>query len=145
LQWQRLCKALNRPDLAKDARFLRSKSRVANRIDLLDELQKILADGRSAHWLDRIEQEDVPCGPINGYDDVFRDPQVVHRALKVDLQRPDGTKVQTIASPIRLGATPVQYDPAPPKLGEHTASVLESMLKMNREDIARLRATGAIG
>lgn len=145
LQWQRLCKAVNRSDLAQDARFLRSNSRVANRIDLVDELQKILTAGTSVHWLDRLEQEDVPCGPINSYADVFRDPQVMHRALKVDLRRPDGTTVQTIASPLRLGATPVQYDPAPPKLGEHTASVLESMLKMNRDDIARLRATGAIG
>jgi crotonobetainyl-CoA:carnitine CoA-transferase CaiB-like acyl-CoA transferase len=144
-QWQRLCKAVNRPDLANDARFLRSKGRVANRIDLVDELQKLLAERTSVHWLERLEREDVPCGPINSYADVFRDPQVMHRALKVDLRRPDGTKVQTMASPIRLGATPVQYDSAPPKLGEHTASVLESMLKMNREDIARLRATGAIG
>jgi crotonobetainyl-CoA:carnitine CoA-transferase CaiB-like acyl-CoA transferase len=73
-----------------------------------------------------------------------------HRAAEAFQPRADFGVVQDfdkrlIASPIRLGATPVQYDPAPPKLGEHTESVLESMLKLDREDIARLRPTGAIG
>jgi crotonobetainyl-CoA:carnitine CoA-transferase CaiB-like acyl-CoA transferase len=93
----------------------------------------------TADWVERIEAVGVPCGPINNYAEVFHDPQVQHRKLRVDVARGDGGTAPTIASPLRLAATPVQYRQAPPILGEHTEKVLGEMLGKSPEEIAALR------
>jgi crotonobetainyl-CoA:carnitine CoA-transferase CaiB-like acyl-CoA transferase len=72
----------------------------------------------------------VPCGPINRIDQVFADPQVVARKLKVELPHPVAGKVSGVANPIRMSATPVVYRSAPPLLGQHTDEVLADWLKL---------------
>ncbi len=93
-----------------------------------------------AEWLERLEARGVPCGPINDYRQVFEDPQVRHRGLRVDLQREDGSTVSTIASPLRLQGTPPVYGRAPPRLGDSTAQVLQELLQLDNEEVARYRA-----
>ncbi|MCY1215707.1 Formyl-CoA:oxalate CoA-transferase [compost metagenome] len=75
---------------------------------------------------------------------MLEDPQVRHRELQVDLVRDDGSLCPTVKSPLRLSATPVQYDAPPPRLGEHTGHVLETVLGMSAERIARLREQGVV-
>ena len=143
-QWQQYCAAIERPDLAADPRWAKVTGRITGRQDLVPELARtMLARGRG-EWLARLEARGVPCGPINNYQQVFEDPQVAHRRLRVDLQRPDGSTVSTIASPLRLQGTPPVYDRAPPGLGESTDAVLGKLLGLGAEEIARHRANRII-
>ena len=75
-----------------------------------------------------MEGAGVPCGPINTLDQVFDDPQVRARGLRVDMPHPAGGSVPLVANPIRLSATPVAYHRPPPMLGEHTDAVLADWL-----------------
>ena len=74
-------------------------------------------------------------GPVNRLDQVFADPQVQARGIQVDLPHPLGT-VSTVASPVRLSATPVQYRMAPPLLGQHTEEVLRDWLQTDHPEQA---------
>ncbi len=86
----------------------------------------------------------MPCGPVNTIDQVFEEPQAVHRGLVVEQGRADlEGPVKTVASPIRLSKTPVAYDAAPPALGQDTDEVLEA-LGVDAGRLAALRDKGVI-
>jgi crotonobetainyl-CoA:carnitine CoA-transferase CaiB-like acyl-CoA transferase len=87
----------------------------------------------------------VPCGPINTIAQMFADPQVLARGLQIGLTREDGVQVPGVANPILFSGTPVEYEKAPPKLGDGTTRVLLEILGLSGADITRLRASGAIG
>lgn len=144
-QWQRVCQALDRPDLAAEERFATVAGRIVNRAELVPDLQRTLQERASAEWLDRLEANGVPCGPINNYQQVFDDPHVRHRELRVDIPRPDGGAMPAIASPFRLSGTPVEYRMAAPALGQDTEQVLRDLLGKKDDDVRRLRASGTIG
>jgi len=143
-QWQRFCKAIERSDLASDPRYTKVKGRVTARDELVPEIARTLASRDADFWLERLEAEGVPCGPINDYEQVFEDPQVKHRKLKIDMPRDGAVSVPTVASPLRLSKTPPRYDLPPPTLGEHTADVLKNVLNKSEADIAALRAAKII-
>jgi hypothetical protein len=86
-----------------------------------------------------LEQFDVPCGQINNYQQVFQDPHVIHRSMKIDNVYADGTTVSTIASPLRLQGTPPQYDRAPPKLGDSNHEVLVDILGYSEKEVQDLK------
>ncbi|NVO12505.1 MAG: CoA transferase [Rhodoplanes sp.] len=144
-QWQRCCEVLGRADLADDARYKTVTGRILGREALTAEIALTLRERTTADWIAALEARGVPCGPINDYAQVFQDPQVQHRGLRVDLSRGDGGHVATIASPLRLAGTPPQYDRAPPLLGEHTAEILRDLLGRSPADIDALRDAGVIG
>ncbi len=144
VQWQRYCEAIGRPDLAADERWRRVTQRITGRDQLVPDLCNTMATRTTADWIARLEAADVPCGPINNYAQVFEDPQVIHRGLKVQVPRAAGGSVATIASPLRLAATPVRYERAPPLLGEHTDQVLADVLGRDQAQIAALRAGGIV-
>jgi crotonobetainyl-CoA:carnitine CoA-transferase CaiB-like acyl-CoA transferase len=142
-QWQRYCAAIERPDLAADTRWTKVTGRIQGRDTLVPELVRSMLARPAADWIERLEANGVPCGRINSYQQVFQDPQVLHRGLRVDIPRPahadiDG-QVSTIASPLRLSDTPPRYDLPPPRLGDSTDSVLGALLGYSAEQIARLR------
>ena len=88
-------------------------------------------------------EADVFLAPRHAHR-IALDDQVIHRGLRVDLERSDGGKVATIASPLRLTGTPPQYRRAPPLLGEHTDEILKSILGKNEADIAHLKTSGIV-
>lgn len=143
-QWQQYCAALERPDLAADPRWHKVSGRVTGRQSLVPELARTMLTKGREEWLSRFESRGVPCGPINNYEQVFEDPQVRHRQLRVDLTRPDGSSVATIASPLRLKGTPPAYERAPPALGDATDAVLSELLGLGCEAIDRLRTDGIV-
>jgi len=144
VQWLRYCEAIGRPDLAASERWRRVSQRIVGRDQLVPDLCNTMATRTTQEWIARLEAADVPCGPINNYAQVFEDPQVLHRGLKVDVPRAAGGMVSTIASPLRLSATPVSYDRGPPLLGEHTDEVLAQVLGRDAAQIAALRADGIV-
>lgn len=143
VQWQRYCAVIERPDLAAEERWRKVAGRIAGREELVPELAKTMLTRASADWIALLEVQDVPCGPINDYKQVFEDPQVQHRGLRVDMPRKSGT-VSTIASPLRLQGTPAVYEQAPPLLGEHTDEVLARVLNKSSQEISALRERGIV-
>jgi crotonobetainyl-CoA:carnitine CoA-transferase CaiB-like acyl-CoA transferase len=127
-QFARLCAALGQAGLATEARFKTNPARVANRAALIPLLRQATVMKTTAEWIALLEAEGVPCGPINRLPEVFADPQVLAREMKIELLHPAFDSVPLVANPIRLSATPVQYVQAPPLLGEHTSAVLANWL-----------------
>ena len=127
-QFARLCAALGKPELADEARFGTNPARVEHRAALIPLLRQATVMKTTAEWITVLEAQGVPCGPINRLPEVFADPQVLAREMRIELTHPGFREVPLVANPIRLSATPVQYGQAPPLLGEHTAAVLADWL-----------------
>ena len=131
------------PVSAADPRFAKNADRVAHR----GQLVPLVAGGaarraRSATGSTALEPAGVPCGPINRLDQVFADPQVIARGMRVDLPHPLAGTVPQVGNPVRFSATPSSYGRAPPLLGEHTAEMLGERLGFADAAIAEL-ARGA--
>ena len=94
--------------------------------------------------MELLEAAGVPNGPINDVAQVFEEPQVKARGIRVDMDHPVAGKLPTVASPMRFSATPVEYRLAPPLLGEHTDEVLKGLLGKSDAEIAALRAEGVL-
>ena len=143
-QFRKFCEVAGCAELATDPRYASNKARVANRDELIPQLRQITVFKSTAQWIELLEQAGVPCGPINDLAQVFADPQVQARGLRLDLPHALGSLAPQVASPIRLSATPVEYRLAPPLLGQHTEQVLQSLLGMDQEQISALRAAGVV-
>jgi len=145
-QFTRFCEFAECPDLAADERYTTNARRVKNRDGLTPVLADIIASKSIAHWVEGLVGVNVPCSPINTIDQVFADPQVVAREMKINMPHPhlSGETMDLIASPLRLSRSPVSYRQAPPQLGEHTAEVLEELLEMDEKKMAALREKGVI-
>ena len=127
-QFARFCAIAGKPEWATDERFATNPARVANRAVLIPLLRQATVMRTTAEWITALEASGVPCGPINRLDQVFADPQVQARQMRIDMQHPAFGTLPLVANPIRLSATPVQYRVAPPTLGEHTKEVLTDWL-----------------
>ncbi|MCK2125648.1 CoA transferase [Thauera aromatica] len=143
-QFARFCEAAGQPALAVDPRFATNRARVENRAVLIPLLKKLTVERNTGDWIAMLEALAVPCGPINTLADVFADPQVVARGMKVTMPHPAAGSVPQVASPMKLSATPVDYRLPPPMLGEHTEAILAGTLGLDAETIAGLRASGVV-
>jgi len=142
--YRKFCDAAGCPELAGDARFATNGKRVENRAELTRLLQEIFAKRSTREWVALLEAAGVPNGPINNIAQVFEEPQVKARGIRIDLDHPVAGKLPTVASPMRFSGTPLEHKAAPPVLGQHTQEILGGLLKMSEAQIAALRAAGAI-
>lgn len=129
-QFRRFCRVLGIEALADDERFATNQARVANRLALRPLLVAQTQTWPKAALLAACGDNAVPAGPINSVAEMFDDPQVKARGLRIDLPSADGTIIPGVRTPIVLSETPLAYHRPSPKLGEHTQSVL-SELKLN--------------
>ena len=143
-QWSALATALGRPELADDPRFATVSTRIANRDLVLQTLDSIFAQRSAADWVAALEAADVPVSPVNTMDAIFANPQVLHRGLRTTVAHQTAGAVDLIANPIRYGAAAETTYTAPPLLGEHTDEILTGVLGKTPDEIAGLRASGAI-
>jgi len=146
-QWRKLCEAMGEPDMAFRPEYLEMKDRNANRPQLVRDMEAILTQHPTQHWLDTFASLGIPHAPINTYDQVFAHPQVQHRALKMSMERPaeqGGGAVAMVASPIRMSDTPVTYRHAPPVKGSSTESILLEVLGKSAAEAQALRDRGVV-
>jgi crotonobetainyl-CoA:carnitine CoA-transferase CaiB-like acyl-CoA transferase len=144
-QFARFCDVAGRPELARDPRFATNAERVRNRGELAEILAAVLRLRPSREWLEGLEQAGVPAGPINDLAQVFDDPQVRARGMRVEAPHPQAGTVPMVGSPVRLSATPAREASAPPLLGQHTGEVLRGLLGMSEAEIEALRSSGVLG
>ncbi|GLP96315.1 CaiB/BaiF CoA transferase family protein [Paraferrimonas sedimenticola] len=122
-QFQRCAKVLGLEHLAEQADFATNDARVANRADLVPQLQQVFMTQGLDHWMAQLQQAKVPCGPINTLDRVFDQPQVKHREMTVELEHSSGAKAPLVANPVKFSETQIEYNKAPPSLGEDNSKL----------------------
>ena len=122
-QWQRLCAAIHRADLAADARFHTNSARVAHRIELETLLNLHFSKHTADEWVDRIGRAGVPVGKVRGISQVLNDPHVLAREMVVSVRHPTIGDLKLLGIPFKFSATPASIRLAPPLLGQHTAEI----------------------
>jgi crotonobetainyl-CoA:carnitine CoA-transferase CaiB-like acyl-CoA transferase len=142
--FRRLCAVLDHPEWGDDPDVVDNASRVKNREALAARIEAITVAQPRAHWLTLFQANDIPCGPINDYAQVFADPQVLAREMVVETDHPTLGHLRTLGSPIKMSATPPDVTRRAPQLGEDTDRVLIDA-GYTAAEIAALRAAGAIG
>jgi crotonobetainyl-CoA:carnitine CoA-transferase CaiB-like acyl-CoA transferase len=133
-QFRRFCRVLGIEDVADDERFATNKARVANREEVRRLVLAQTTKWRKADLLAACGSNAVPAGPINSIAEMFDDPQVVARGLKIELQAQDGTTIPGVRSPIVLSETPLAYHRPSPALGEHTAEILAELNNVAKKE-----------
>ncbi|PKA43143.1 CoA transferase [Rhizobium sullae] len=139
-QFRRLCTVLGLDGIAGDERFSTNRARVANR----DEVRRLVSTEtlkwQKADLLKACEENAVPAGAINTIEEMFADPQIVARGLRIDLPDAAGTMIPGVRTPVVLSETPLRYERPSPRLGEHQEEVLAELEALERAERERKSA-----
>jgi crotonobetainyl-CoA:carnitine CoA-transferase CaiB-like acyl-CoA transferase len=137
--WEKLCRALERPDLLADPRYRDNAARTRAALELARELEPAFALRTTGEWLERLEAAGVPAGPVNDMAAAYADPQVQAREMMVELDHPTAGRVKHIGLPVKLSETPGQLRRPAPTLGQHSDEILAEA-GLTPEEIGALRA-----
>lgn len=145
--FRRFCEHFDLTHLLADPRFSTNAKRVENRALVTETLAPILAQHPTRWWVEKLEALAIGCGPINRLSQVFADPQVKAREMVFEMEDTalaPGRTLKLIANPVRFSKTPVNYRSPPPRLGEHTDTVLGELLGLDASELGGLRARSVI-
>ncbi len=142
--WRRLCAAVGDAQLADRPEYRTALDRVQHRDALIDALEAIFRTRDTSDWIERLDAARVPCSAIHELPAALNHPQVDATQMMLDVQEPDGTRRRLPGVPIKLSRTPAMPGAAPPRLGQHTAEVLQGELGYDRQRIEWLRKRGVI-
>ncbi len=138
--FERFCRNFGCAHLLDDPRFATNPIRVQNRDLVTATLTPVMQSRTTAEWIEALEALKIGCGPINTLEEVFADPHVQARGMVIEMDHASGERVQVIANPVKLSATPPDYRSPAPVLGQHTEEVLGGLLGMSAAEIGELRA-----
>ena len=142
--WEGLCIALELEELIIDERFDNAIKRLENHDELIAILQERFATRTAAEWLQRLEEADVPCAPVNSLDLALSDPQVLERNMVVEIEHPQFENFKVAGNPIKASEAEDVLAP-PPQLGEYTGEVLKGILGYSDDRIKELTEEKVIG
>jgi crotonobetainyl-CoA:carnitine CoA-transferase CaiB-like acyl-CoA transferase len=143
-QFQRTCAVLGQPELANDKRFIKNNDRVVPGKEIMAIFAGLFLTKPVAYWLDKLEEAGVPSGPINNFEQVFSDPHVQSRGMRVKVDHPFEPDLSLIRNALTFSETPIKTYRAPPLLGEHTQEVLGGKLGFDAGKIEELKKQGII-
>jgi crotonobetainyl-CoA:carnitine CoA-transferase CaiB-like acyl-CoA transferase len=132
--WKNLCSALKRDDLSK-INFMSPSEQPK----LSSALKEIFKTRTLSEWITFLNAADVPCGPVNTIEDVFKDEQVLHRKMLLEIEDPAAGRIKQIGIPVKLSETPGAIRTSPPELGQHTEEALTEIAGLTKEEVKRLR------
>ncbi len=140
-QFKKFARFAGHPEWATDERFKTNPARVKNRETIYRLIHEATRVKGQKHWVDGLTDLGVPCGPVNDVAQVFADPQVLARAMKVAMPYPESSSgsVDLIGSPLKLSETPVEYRLPPPTCGQDTDTLLRDLLGLREDDLKTLR------
>ena len=125
--YRNLCRALEAPELADDARFASAAARLENREALDAEIAARCARLGRAELMAQLEHADVVAAPVNDYLAAVADPQLQHNAMFAPVTHGAHGPLTVPGIPLHLNRTPGQVRRPPPALGEHTAQILAEL------------------
>jgi len=143
-QFQRFCKAAGLTDVATDRRFTTNADRVHNYDALHSLVERALASDTAAGWAVRLRDAGVPCGAVRSVGEALSDPQILARAMVESVGHATIGALQVLGVPVKLSETPGSVRLPPPRLGEHTSSVLSGDLGYDPARIDALAKSGAV-
>ena len=126
-QFARTCAVLGAPELATDPRFVKNNDRVVHGKEIMAIFAGLFLKQPMAYWLDELEKAGVPSGPINSFEQVFADPHVQSRGMKIKVNHPFEPELAMIRNPLTFSGTPIKDYRAPPLLGADTKEVLATI------------------
>jgi crotonobetainyl-CoA:carnitine CoA-transferase CaiB-like acyl-CoA transferase len=141
--WERIAKAIGRPELLADSRFATNADRMRNRAELIPLVADRLRTRSSAEWIGDLEAQGVPVGPVNRIGDMLSDPQVAAREMVVEVDHAKAGRVKALGFPVKFSETPAAVERGAPLLGQHTREVL-LRLGYDPQRIEALEREGAI-
>jgi len=140
--WRGLLRAINRLDLAEDRRFKDRESRREHYAELEAELAPVFAQRTRDEWLQRLQENDVPAGPLYNMEEVIADPQVNHLGLVDEMEHPAAGPMKFVSPGVSYDLPHSQSSP-PPLLGEHTRAILHE-LGYSESKIKELHGQGIV-
>jgi crotonobetainyl-CoA:carnitine CoA-transferase CaiB-like acyl-CoA transferase len=128
-QYVKLCNLLSAPELAQDERYMGNVNRLKHREELIGKLSALTSRIKRDDLLAMLEAQGVPAGPINDVEQVFNDPQVIHRGMKLDLPSAaaKGGRIPGVRTPIVMDGWRAASEHPAPRLGEHSAEILKEV------------------
>lgn len=144
-QFRKFCGWLGKSEWADDKRFSHNDARVKNRDTLVPMIADILSAKNISEIIDGLRDIDIPCAPVNRIDQVFAEPQIDARGMKIEMPHPlSPSPVSLVGSPFHMSETPVSYRLPPPVMGQHTAEILKSVLNLSSTELADLKQKAII-
>jgi crotonobetainyl-CoA:carnitine CoA-transferase CaiB-like acyl-CoA transferase len=140
--WERLAQALGLTDLARDPRFQSNALRRQNREELNRRVSEVTSRKPMAEWIEFLNKEGVPCGPIHNLGQALEDPQIQHQKMVLTVEQPTG-KMRILGFPVKLSETPAELKRPAPKLGEHTGEILAG-IGFSENQVQEFKRKGAI-
>ena len=134
-----LCEVMDMEHLVVDPMYVSNTVRVENREILVPIIQERLLTKPRDAWLSKLMESGFPCAPVNAMDEVFSDPQLLHRNMLVTMDHPKIGKIKQIGAPLKFSDTPLKLELPPPMLGQHTDEVLVKLCGYSEDEVAALK------
>ncbi len=142
--WERFCRAIGKPEWAKDPRYATKGLRWAKKWELSAEIEEITTRHSVKEVGEMMDRERVANSPILNIQQVVEDPHLNARGYFVEVDHPIIGRAKIAGFPFKLSATPGQVERSSPLVGEHNELILGKYLDLKKEDVERLRREGAI-
>jgi crotonobetainyl-CoA:carnitine CoA-transferase CaiB-like acyl-CoA transferase len=124
--WERIADTLGHPEWKTDPRFDTNTARLMHQQELAHEIEVVLAQHPTEHWISRLDSAGVPVGPVNTIEEAFSHPQAVAREMVVETTHPIAGRIKGVGHPIKFSGS-ARPEPKPaPELGEHSREILLS-------------------
>ncbi len=139
-----LCEVMEMQHLVTDPMYSINPVRVENREILVPIVQERLLTKTRDEWLTKLRESGFPCAPVNAMDEVFSDPQLLHRDMLVTMDHPKIGEIKQIGAPLKFSETPCSLELPPPMLGEHTDEVLMQLCGYSEDEVAELKKNAVV-
>ncbi len=143
-QFRRLAECLGRSDWPDDSRFKRNEDRVRNREAIDNRIGDIMKTRGTAHWIELLQRQEIPCSPINDVNSALNDPQSLASDMVVDIEHATAGRIKMLGIPFALSDTPASIERPPPALGADTEQVLSDLLKLDQATIEEYQRDGVL-
>jgi crotonobetainyl-CoA:carnitine CoA-transferase CaiB-like acyl-CoA transferase len=137
--WERIAKLLGHEEWIEDPRFIDGATRLANRQELADLMTLQLRHKTVAQWVSELDAAGIPAGPVNNVAQALENEQTKAVGMVIDVNHPGGKKGRAIGSPLHINGTSLAKTDAPPKVGQHTKTVLKEFGFASDEIAALIR------
>jgi len=138
-----LCDAIGKPEMAQDEKFNSRENRLKNKEELYTILEKAFLTKTGEEWLEALEKR-IPIAPINTIDKALADPQTLSRSMVVEVEYPNGKKLNIVGNPIKMSEVEQEVFKRPPYLGEHTEEILRDLLNYSPDQIKDIKSKKAV-